>query len=592
MIVRGELVIVIVAVALALIAISSFLPRGLARWRTPIAALGCAMAGLGPVLFFSNLPAERAHGTALWEWSAVGGPTIQASYVLDGLSVIGLAVGALYAGAALIATTRVASRSSILRPVLLVNAFVLMTVAVTDDLVAVTVALGALAATTIFVALLVAPPAAVARVTAYLATGVQAFVVSDLLVTRFGSASFRFADISPESVSPGVILAATIGAALFAGLYPFVPWGYRQDESGERESLRGLLTMPAGIGATIVLLRILGTTRIDLSQLRLPGSVPPLAMLFAGLFFVYAAWRVVRRRARSRRRLALAALLVLVVVLYPWLHWSHVVIVACMLTVAYAAAVSLALPEQWPVTRYDVALAAAWIGIATGSSTAVAGALVILVGAALAALAESFWMPPHRAYLAMLASTTTIIASGLAIASGSLEASDPGTVILALVAMGMVIALELAHVGRRLDVASAPTDLEIAATVVAFLVAMFVAVILAAPLTGALTSAFGRPLSHDGEGLAYGVASLGVLGAMLVVVAGAVRPLLPDTAPIGAALANVVAIADPVPVAASAFRALERSATLVNTVFTLFEQRAGIWLALVLIIGVMFWVVR
>ena len=592
MIVRGELVIVIVAVALALIAITSFLSRRLARWRTPVAALGCAMAGLGPVLFFPNLPAERAHGTALWEWSAVGGPTIQASYVLDGLGVLGLAIGALYSGAALIATTRVPSRSSLLRPALLLNAFVLMTVSVTDDLVAVTVALGALAATTIFVALLVAPAASVARVTAYLAAGVQAFVVSDLLVTRFGSASFRFADIAPDSVSPGVVLAATIGAALFAGLYPFVPWGYRQDESGERESLRGLLTMPAGIGATIVLLRILGTTRIDLSQLLLPGTVPPAFVAVAGAFLLYSLWRLIRRRPRSRRRVALGTLLLAATVLYPWLHWSHVVIVAAVLTVAYAAAVSLAQPEQWPVTRYDVALAAAWIGIATGSSTAVAGAVVVLFGGALAALAESFWMPPHRAYIAMLASTTTIVAGGLAIAAGAFEASDPVTVALAIVAIGMVIALELVHVGRRLDVAAAPTDLEIAATVVAFLLVMLVAVVAAAPLTDALNNAFGRRLGHAGESLAFGVAALGVFGAMLVVVAGAVKPLLPDTAPIGTALARVVSIADPVPVAAGAFRTLERSATLVSTVFNLFEQRAGVWLALVLIVGVMFWMVR
>jgi len=592
MIVRGELVIVIVAVALAVIAITSFLPRRLARWRTPVAALGCAMAGLGPILFFPHLPAERAHGTALWEWSAVGGPTIQASYVLDGLGVLGLAVGALYSGAALIATTRVPSRSSLLRPALLLNAFVLMTVSVTHDLVAVTVALGALAATTIFVALLVAPAASVARVTAYLAAGVQAFVVSDLLVTRFGSASFRFADISAESVSPGVVLAATIGAALFAGLYPFVPWGFRQDESGERESLRGLLTMPAGVGATIVLVRVLGTTRIDLSQVLLPGTIPPLVVAAAAAFFAYSLWRLVRRRPRSRRRVALALLLLGLAVLYPWLHWSHIVIVASVLTVAYAAAVSLALPEQWPVTRYDVALAAAWIGIATGSATALAGALVVLFGGALAALAESFWMPPHRAYIAMLASTTTIVAGGLAIGVGAFEATDLVTIALALIAISMVIALELVHVGRRLDVAAAPTDLEIAATVFAFLLAMFVAVIAAAPLSDALANAFGRPLDHDGESLAYGVAALGVFGAMLVVVAGAVKPLLPDTAPIGTALARVVSIADPVPVAASSFRALERSATLVSIVFNLFEQRAGVWLALVLIVGVMFWVVR
>jgi hypothetical protein len=592
MIVRGELVIVIVAVALALIAVTSFLSRRLARWRTSVAALGCLMAGLGPVLLFPHLPIERAHGTPLWEWSAVGGPTIQASYVLDGLAVIGLAIGALYCAAALIATTRVPSRSSLLRPALLLNAFILMTVAVTDDMVAVTVALGALAAMTIFIALLVSPPAAVARVTAYLAGGVQAFVVSDLLITRFGGASFRFEDIAADSVSPGVVLAATIGGALFAGLYPFVPWGYRQDESGERESLRGLLTMPAGVGATIVLIRLLGTTRIDLAQLRLPGILPIELVALSLGFLAYAAWRAVQRRPRSRRRLALAILLAGLALLYPWLHWSHIVIVACALTVAYAAAVSLAQPEQWTVTRYDVALAAAWIGIATGSPTALAGGLVVLLGGALASLADAFWMPPHRAYIAMLASTTTIIAGALAIAVGTFEGGEPVTVVLALLAIGSVIALELIHVGRRLDVASAPTDLEIAATVVAFLLTMIVAVTFAAPILAALATTYGRPLQHAGEGMAFAVAALGVFAAMLVVVAGALRPLLPDTAPIAALLAKVVSIADPVPVAAASFRALERSATIVSTVFALFEQRAGVWLALVLIVGVLFWVVR
>ena len=592
MIMRGEAVIALVAFALALIAISSLLPVRLARLRTPFAALGCAMAGLWPVLLFPYLTSGPAHATALWEWSAVGGPTIQASYRLDGLASVGLAIGALYTAAALIATTRIPSRSSLLRPALLLNGFVLMTLAVTDDLVAVTVILGALAANTIFVALLVAPPAAVARVTAYLTAGVQAFVVADLLITRFGGASFRFDEISADSVSPGVILAATIGGALFVGLYPFVPWGFRQEESGERESLRGLLTMPAGVGATIVLLRIVGTTRIDLAQLRLPGVVPPPLVALVGLFFVLAAWRLWRRHPRSRRRLAVATLLLAFVGLYPWLHWSHVVIVACGLTVAYAAAVSLALPDHWIVTRYDVTLAAAWIGIASGTPTAVSGALLVLAGGALVALADAFWMPPHRAYVAMLASTTTIVAGCLVIAVGVLDTPDPVTMGLALLAILSVVALELVHVGRRVDVAAAPSDLEATATVVAFLTTMLIAISFGAPLLDALARSFGRPLDRDLQNAAYTLGALGVIAAMLAVVAGAVRPLLPDAAPVGERLALLVSIADPVPAAAASFRALERSATAVSTLFVLFEQRAGVWLALVLIVGVLFWVVR
>jgi len=592
MIMRGEAVIALVAFALALIAISSFLPARLARWRTPLGMLGCVLAGLGPVLLFPYLTSDPAHATALWEWSAVGGPTIQASYRLDGLAAMGLAIGALYTAAALIATTRVPSRSSLLRPALLMNGFVLMTLAVTDDLVALTVVLRRASASTIFVALLVAPPAAAARVTAYLAAGVQAFVVADLLVTRFGGASFRFEEISPDSVSPGVILAATIGGALFAGLYPFVPWGYRHEESGERESLRGLLTMPAGVGATIVLLRIIGATRIDLSQLRLPGVVPAPLIALAGVFFVFALWRLSRRRPRSRRRVAVAALLLLLAGLYPWLHWSHIVIVACALTVAYAAAVSLALPDQWLVTQYDVTLAAAWIGIATGTPTAVSGALLLLAGGGLVALADAFWMPPHRAYVVMLASTTTVVTGCLIIAVGALDTPDPVTMALALLAILFVIVLELVHVGRRLDVAAAPSDLEAAATVVAFLTTMLVAISFGGPLFDALARAFGRPFDRDLEGAAYTLAALGVIAAMLAVVAGAVRPLLPDMAPVGERLERLVSIADPVPAAASSFRALERSATVVSTLFVLFEQRAGVWLALVLIVGVLFWVVR
>ena len=592
MIIRGELLIVMVAVALALIAFTSFLRRRSARWRTPLAVLGCAMAGLGPVLLFPYLPSDPAHGPALWEWSAAGGPTIQASYRLDGLGAAGLAIGALYCAAALVATTRVPSRSALLRPALLLNALLLVVLTVTDDLVAATVVLGALAVTTIFVALLVSPAAAVARVTAYLATGVQAFVVADLLVTRFGGASFRFDQVSSDSMSPGVVLAATIGGALFAGLYPFVPWGFRQDEAGERESLRGLVTMPAGVGATIVLLRIVGVTRIDLAQLRLPGTVPTSVILLTVAFFAYAAWRARQRRPRSRRRVALSALLLGLALLYPWLHWSHVVIVAAFFTIAYAAAVSLTLPDQWSVTRYDVALAAAWIGIATGSPTAVAGSFAILFGGALAALADAFWMPPHRAYIAMLASTTTIVAGALATAIGAFDTPDLVTVFLAIAAIGAVVSLELVHVGRRLDVASAPNDLAFTATVVAFLTVIFTAMAYGAPTLDALASAFGRPLGHGLDSAVYTVAAADVVAVLLVVAAGAVRPLLPDTAPIGERLARLVWIADPVPVAAAAFRALERSATAVSTVFVLFEQRAGVWLALVLIVGVLVWVVR
>ena len=590
MVVRGEAVLVLAIVAVAIIAIASVLSPRLATWRTPIAALGCLMAGLAPLLLFPFMRPEDAEGIALWAWSAVGGPTIQASYRLDGLAATGLAIGVLYAAAALVAT-RVVSRSELLRPALLLNAFIFIALVVTDDLVADVVVLGALAAGTIFIALLVSPTTSVARVTAYLAGGVQAFIVGALLLTRFGGGSFRFEDLAPTSVSPGVVATASLGAALFAGLYPFVPWGYRSEESGERESLRGLLTMLAGVGATIVLLRIVGATRIALSSLALPGVIPGWLTVLAGLAVLISLFRSWRGRA-GRRPVAISAGVLAILLLYPYLHWSHVVVIACIFTVAYAAAVSLALPDQWPVTRYDVTLAAAWVGIACGTPTSVVGTIAVLLGGALAALAEAFWMPPHRAYIAMLASTTMIVGGALAIGAGAFEAADPVTAALAVLAILAVVTLELVHVGRRLDVAAAPNDLEITGTLVSLLTAVLLAILFAAPVLDALQHAFARPFDQTLATTTYSVVALAVVAAFLAVVAGAVRPLLPDVSRVALWLERVVAVADPVPVAVASFRALERTSTTVSLLFGMFERRAGVWLALVLIVGVLVWSVR
>src|SRR5438128_5905950 len=128
---RGEFAMALACVALSIIAIASVLTGRLARWRVPLAMVGCGMAGLAPLLAYPFIDPARAEGRALWEWSAVGGPTIQASYRFDGLAAVGLAIGVLYAGAAVIATTRVASRSVTLRPTLLLLGFVLITLVVT-----------------------------------------------------------------------------------------------------------------------------------------------------------------------------------------------------------------------------------------------------------------------------------------------------------------------------------------------------------------------------------------------------------------------------------------------------------------------------
>lgn len=588
MVVRAELILFVVALSLAALAFAFVMPRRSFRWRIPLAVLCCAIAGLAPLLMYVLLEPGGASGRALWEWSAVGGPTIQASYRLDGLAAVGVAIGALYVAAALVATTRVSARHQLLRPVILLNGLVFIALAVTDDLIACIVILGALAALTSFIAVLVSPAAAVARVTGYLAGGVQGFVVSALLVSRFGGASFRFDTISPDAMTPGVILAASLGAALFAGLYPFVPWGYRHEEAGERESLRGLLTMPAGLGATLVLCRILGVTQIDLATLGLPLVSSPLIIALVtaalGLRFITR-----RRRTGLRRRVALSALVLGLALAYPFLHWSHVILIASLLTIAYAAAVSLALPEQWAISRYDVVLAALWIGLATGSPMALGGAMVVLAGGALAAVSDGFWMPPHRSYITAMASSTVIVAGALTIVIGAFDAPDLVTVLLALVAAASVVGLELAHAGRRLSIAAVPSDLDIAASIAAFLSAIVVLLTFAVPLLGAMSEAFGRPNTRSLDDLVTLVPLISVIATLLVVAARAVRVLLPELTELSARLAAVVSAADPVPVTAAAFRVLAGAATTVSTVFALFEERAGVWLALILITSLLVW---
>lgn len=591
MVVRAELILLVVALSLAALAFAYVVPRLTMRWRIPFGVACCAIAGLAPLLMYVLLDPFQARGGTLWEWSAVGGPTIQASYRLDGLAAIGVAVGGLYIAAALVATTRVSARHQLLRPVIFLNGLVFLTLAVTDDLVACVVVLGALAATTSFVTLLVSPAAAAARVTGYLAGGVQGFVVAALLASRFGGASFRFDTISPDAATPGVILAASLGAALFAGLYPFVPWGYRQEEAGERESLRGLLTMPAGFGATLVLLRILGVTRIDVATLGLPAIISPalIAVVVTGLALRFIARR---RKSRLRRRIAISALVLLFILLYPFIHWSHVVMVASLLTIAYAAAVSLALPEQWTISRYDVVLAALWIGLATGSPLALAGAMVVLAGGGLAAVSDGFWMPPHRSYITAMSSSTVIVAGALTIAVGAFDGPDLLTVVLAFVAAGALVGLELAHAGRRLTIAAVPGDLDVSASIASFLGTVMVVLVLALPLLDAMSTAFGRPNTRTVDELVTLVPVIAVVATLLVVAARAVRVLLPELNMLSTRLESVVSIADPVPIASASFRALAGSATAVSAGFAMFEERAGVWLALVLIATLLVWAVR
>ncbi len=352
---------------------------------------------------------------------------MQASYRFDGIAAIGVTVGAGYAGAGLFGASRTTKRHPLLPAAVLALGLVFVALAATEDLIAGTVVLGVLAALTILAALAVAPLPATTRLAAYLAVGVQFFVLAALLLSRFGGASFRFDSIPASAISPGAILAGSIGAALFAGLYPFIPWRFRAQLRGpELERLRGVVTMPAGVGASLLLLRLLGSTRGDLTAIGLPGLPGEWRVLAALVVLAMVASAARRARGIPIRAAVLGTVAVLVLAVYPALHWAHLILLAALLSVLYAAAVSLAIPEQWDVVRYDVTLAAFWIALAIGTPTAIAGGLFILVADAIAALAESVWTPPYAAYVVVMAGATGTITGLVVIGLGSLAAGDPG----------------------------------------------------------------------------------------------------------------------------------------------------------------------
>jgi hypothetical protein len=588
---RAEFALFAAAVTLSLVALLVAPRRIVQAWRVPTALLLGAIGALVPLISYRFVDPTSAAGRALWEWSAAGGPTIQASYQLDGVATIGISAGMAYVAALLLANARSAASPRFLPSLALAIGFVFIAVVVTVDLVAAAVAIAVLAAVTAFATLLVAPAPSAMRLAAYFAVGIQGFVVAALLIARQGGASLAFAELASSTVSLGAILAATVGAALFAGLYPFVPWRYERAQAltaAEREPLRGLLAMPAGVAASIVLLRLLGVTDMDLSTVGLP------AVDLIGRLVVLAAVLVafaIRARARGRpsRRAIIATLLAASVLAGgDELHWSYVVIAAAGLTVLYAAAVSLALPEQWDVARHDVTLATFWLSFAVGTPIALAAGLFVLVSASFAALMDSVWMPPHRAYMAAMATSVWTITGVIGLAIGAGGAADPIAAIAAVIVVVVVLGLELAQAGRRLALGEAPPDLDIAAAIAALVSTVLVAALVAQPIPDAL-AVLRRPLGVIDPVIALATV---VIATILVIVARLLRPLLPNLESFASRLQRFVWAADPVPAGVGAFRVLERAVTISSAGFALFEQRAGVWLAAVLIVALLIWSTR
>ncbi|MGH2449686.1 MAG: hypothetical protein ACRDGE_00135 [Candidatus Limnocylindria bacterium] len=588
-----ELPLLLAASALASAAALRFVPGAETSWRTALALVIATLGALTPLLFYPLIDPARAGGRGLWDWSAVGGPTVQAAYRFDGIAAVAIAVGTAYAAAALLGIGRLVRRPPVLPSLVLAIGLTFIGIVVADDLIAATVALGVLAVLTVLALLIVAPPPATARIAAYFALGIQALVISALLVSRFGGASYRFVDILPGAISPGVIAAASVGAALFAGLYPFVPWRFSRPAArpSEGEALRGLVAMPAGIGATLVLLRLLGATRIDITEIGVPRVPLELRLVMAAVVAAIALGLVLRSRPLPMRPVLVAGALLVAIVIYPLLHWSHLVLIAAILTTVYAATVSLGLPDEWDVVRYDVALAALWVGLALGTPVALAAALALLAGDAVGSLAESIWMPPHRAYIVLVASSTIVVGGLLGIGIGALSAPDLPARALALVALLFILALELAHIGRRLGLALVPAELDMASVTAAFLGAILLAILMATPLVEGVAISLGRPFGGL-SAAPLSVTAVAVVATLLVVMARAAQPFLPDLERFAGRVRGYVRLFDPVPAGIGTFRLLEVTAVRSSAAFNLFERRAGAWLATLLIVAVLVWSVR
>lgn len=594
MVVTAELPLIASAFAFALAAIVLALPRRRFRWRARGAFVAGAVGAAIPLLMYPFRDVTRSAGRALWEWSAVGGPTVQASYRFDGVAAIGIAAALCYTTAGLLGVQRASRRHQLLPAIVLANGFVAIALAVTNDLIASTVVLGTVATLTAFAQLIVAPASTSARLVGFYALGMQSFVVAALLVSRTGAGSFGFSEIRATSISPGVVLAASLGAALFAGLYPFVPWRYEgeQARAPEREPLRGLLAMPAGVGATIVLIRLLGATEIELSTLALPLAHPSIRIAGVAIVIAAVVALVARRRPVPVAPLVVGGALLLTIALYPSVHWSHAVLVAALLSVMYAAAVSLVLPEQWEVVRYDVTLAGVWIGLALGTPLSIAGGLFLVLADSVAAMLAAIWLPPHRWYIATVATSTAYVGGALAIGAGIRGSADLVTQALGVIALVALLLLVLVHIGRALSEALVPTELDVAGGAAAFLGTALLTLLAGTAIHTGLDETLGRPFGPLGPAGPFAVPALAVSATLLVVVARTVRPFLPDLRVVAGRLRLVVLAVDPVPAVLASFGLLESAAVRTSRVFGTFEQRGGVWLAALLIFALLLWATR
>jgi hypothetical protein len=583
----AELPLVPSAVALAISGLLFFLQRR-GTWSHMLGTLLVLASAAIPVALQPRVDPLRAQGRALWEWSAVGGPTVEASYRVDALAAIAVALTVAFAGAALATAARAERRHPALPGLLLAIGLVGIATVVGDDLVATIVLLAVLSALTVLALLAVAPAGATARAAAYLAIGLQAWVLAALLISRHGSASFQLGEIPAGAVSLGATLAATVGALLFAGIYPVVAWSFDADDAQDRGPLGSLILMPVGIAASLLLVRLLGSSHLEPARITLPEIDGELRLGLAVLVLVAVAVPAVRGGRIPARPIVVAGGALALLALYPLVAWAHLVLAGAILTIAYAAVTSLAVPERWETVRSDLGLVVLWIGIASGSSLAVAGGLLALGARAVSALATSAWLVPHRDYVALVGGSAAFLTGVAAAAIGAATAPDVAVAVLGIAAAALLVALELAQVGRHFRIADVPTGLDVASGVAALLLAALGSVVTVAGLEPVVAEHLASRAAADPT-LVLAIAGV---AALIVILARTVRPLLPYLELVAERSGPAIRVLDPVPVGVGVFRALEATTVRANAAFGLFERRAGVWLATMLIVGLLVWAVR
>ena len=572
---------------LALGATVTLLRGRLPRWITPA---GIAVFAFGPLALISRTELGHTTGRALWEWSAVGGATVQASYHIDPLAVIAAAVIAVSTGVGVSSAAR--SAGAFPAAFLAILGMVLVAfVAVTDAVIASMVA-GAAAALAVAVALFVAPQDVAARLGAFLALGLQAFIAAALLLARAGVASFELNDISPGAISPSVVVAVFVGAALFAGLYPFVPWRYESAnvETTSNDAVRGLALFPIGVAATLFAWRFIGASGSRPDQMLLP-SLPiewQAALLALVIALAAIAVRAGPTEARLRRTIG-GAIFVVAVSALPLLDIAYAMALLALLTVVYATVASAARVAEWGVARFDVRLAVLWAALASGSAPALAAALFGSVASSVALIVEPLEIAGVSGVaIATSARLLNAIGPFLALA-GVAFATDPIAEGLSAIVLAWAAVLELAHAVRETgtDRNLRAADRAFAA-LVAVAVVFAVALVAAVPATAAAVDVLG-PLPAEASDLVLAALALLSVALAVVLVALPGTIAMPFNARVLSLFRRIVAASDPVPALALAYRAIEAWSERIGASFAVFEDRAGVWLATALIALALIW---